>query len=92
MRAVRFILWFPVYWLLSVLGMFIPLISFALGGGVGVMLYRLFFKFPHQSVFYAVLFMAFFTGGGLYANSLVSKRWKRAIGRILERMDRDMNR
>lgn len=81
------ILWLPILWLLSVIEMFASLISFALGGGAGALLFGLIFKLPPQSGPLAMVCMAFILSGGFAANALFSKAWKSAIGRALHHID-----
>jgi hypothetical protein len=91
MRPVHFMRWFPVYWLLTVAGWFVTLISFSLGAVAGAMFFQLFFRFPTHSVPLAVTFSILVFGGGFLTNSILSKKWQSAIRPVLERMSRDIH-
>jgi predicted lysophospholipase L1 biosynthesis ABC-type transport system permease subunit len=90
MRPVQFSRWFPVYWLLTVIGQVASFLAFAVGAVAGVILFGSIFTLPPQSAPLGMVLIALILGFGFYSESRLSSKWKNATRRITERMERDI--
>jgi len=86
----KFLLWFPVYWVLTLAVQLISALTFTMGAIAGALLFGLVFALPPQSVALGLLFVALVLGLGFYSQSRLGKRWGWAISRIAERIERDI--
>ena len=91
MRPVQFVRWFPVYWLLTVVGQLASFLAFAAGAVAGAILFGLVFTLPPRSGSSAMVLIGLILGLGFYSSSRLSSKWENATRRILERMERDIH-